>query len=501
MQPQNAKTELLERLLEVRNLQQASYVLLWDQDTYMPPGGAKARGRQLATLRKLAHEKFTDARIGHLLDTVDGMPSDDPEDEYLLRFVRRQYEQSINVPASFTAELAAHSTQSYQAWTKARPANDFSMVQPHLERTLALSRQYANYFTGHDHIADPLIDRSDYGMTVSTVRTIFAQLREQLVPLVQAIDAQPQVDNSCLQQYYPERPQWDFGEDIIRDFGYDFQRGRQDKTHHPFMIKFSLGDVRITTRMDEHRLDEYLFSTLHESGHGMYEQGISPAYEESPLGGGTSSGIHESQSRLWENLVGRSNGFWQHYYPKLQEIFPTQLGNTSLDTFYKAINKAEPSLIRVDADEVTYNLHIIIRFELELDLLEGTLAIADLPDAWRSRYEEVLGVLPPDDKDGVLQDVHWYAGMIGGGFQGYALGNIMSSQFYQAATQASPQIDDEVAQGQFSTLHSWLRDNIYQHGSKYTTTELLEQATGRPLTLEPYMSYLRAKYSDIYGLS
>ena len=500
MPHQKAKTELLGRLREIRNLHQAAAVLIWDQETYMPSGGSAARGRQLATLRKLAHEKFIEARTGHLLDALVDRPSDDPDDAYLLRLVRRQYEQAINVPASFTATRAVHTTEAYQVWTQARPANDFEMVRPYLEKTLDLSRQYANFFPGYDHIADPLIDLSDHGMSVSTTRSVFADLRDQLVPLVRAIGEKPPIDNRCLQQYYPEKTQWDWGEDVIRDFGYDFKRGRQDKTHHPFMIKFSLGDVRITTRVDEHRLDEYLFSTLHESGHALYEQGISQRYEESPLGGGTSSGVHESQSRLWENLVGRSKRFWQHYYPQLQAIFPTQLGDVSLETFYQSINKVDRSLIRVDADEVTYNLHVIIRFELELELLEGTLAVADLADAWRARYEDALGIVSPDDKDGVLQDVHWYGGLIGGAFQGYALGNIMSAQFYDAAVEARPQITSEIGQGQFGTLHTWLQDNIYQHGSKFTTAELLMQATGRPLTLEPYMNYLQTKYGEIYSL-
>ena len=282
--------------------------------------------------------------------------------------------------------------------------------------------------------------------------------------------------------------------------GYDFNRGRQDKTHHPFMTKFGPGDVRITTRIDENDLSGGLFSTIHEAGHALYEQGIDPAYDGTPLDTGTSAGVHESQSRLWENIVGRSARFWQYYYPKLATAFPEQLGDVSEEAFYRAINKVQPSLIRTEADEVTYNLHVIIRFGLELDLLEGKLSVADLPEAWHARYQESLGVRAPDDRDGVLQDVHWYSGPIGGSFQGYTLGNIMAAQFYAAALTAHPEIPRQIAQGQFDTLHAWLRDNIYRHGSKFTAAELLPRVTGSPLTLKPYLIYLRTKYAEIYGL-
>ncbi|MCX7669437.1 MAG: carboxypeptidase M32, partial [Anaerolineae bacterium] len=331
---------------------------------------------------------------------------------------RREFERATRVPAAFVAELSAHTAESFQVWAAARPANDFARVQPLLERTLDLSRQLAEYFAPYEHIADPLIDEADEGMTVATLRPLFAQLREQLVPIVQAITAQPPADDACLRQYFPEKAQWDFALAVIREFGYDFNRGRLDKTHHPFMTKFSLGDCRITTRVDEHHLGENLFSVMHEAGHAMYEQGIAMAYEGTPLAAGTSAGAHESQSRLWENLVGRSQPFWSHFYPKLQAVFPEQLGNVPLDTFYRAINKVERSLIRTAADEVTYNLHVMIRFDLELALLEGKLTVAELPEAWRARYAADLGITPPDDKNGCMQDVHWYAGVIGGAFQG-----------------------------------------------------------------------------------
>jgi carboxypeptidase Taq len=496
--------ELKARLLEINDLDMAGSVLRWDQATYMPPGGADARGRQLATLGRLAHEKFTDAALGRLLEALElesaGLPYDSDEAS-LLRVTRRQYERAVKVPAGFVSEMNEHAARTYQAWTEARPANDFARVLPLLERTLDLSRRLAGFFPGFESLADPLIDASDYGMKTSTLRALFAALRERLVPLVRDITARPPADDACLRQNAPEAEQLAFGLEVIRRYGYDFERGRQDKTHHPFMTKFSLGDVRITTRVRENDLTDALFSTLHECGHALYEQGIRREYEGTPLADGASAGVHESQSRLWENLVGRSRGFWEHFYPLLQAAFPAQLRSVPLETFYRAINKVQRSLIRTDADEVTYNLHVMLRFDLESDLLEGRLAVRDLPDAWRARMQADLGILPPDDRDGALQDVHWYAGLIGGQFQGYTLGNILSAQFFEAAARVRPGIPARLARGEFDELHGWLRENVYQHGAKFTATELVERATGSPMSIEPYLRYLHGKYGPLYGLA
>jgi carboxypeptidase Taq len=496
--------ELRGRLQEVNDLSSAGDVLEWDQATLMPPGGAPARARQMASIKRLAHEKFIDPVLGGLLDQLaknaDDLPFESDE-AALLRVTRRLYDRATRLPPAFMAEIAAHAAASYNAWTQARPQNNFAAMRPFLEKTVTLSRRYADFFPGYAHVADPLIEASDYGMTVATIRPLFAELRQQLTRLVQQISAQPSADDSCLHQQYPEAQQFAFGEAVIKAYGYDFNRGRQDKSPHPFMTTFSLGDVRITTRVREDNLSDALFSTLHEAGHALYEQGIDPALEGSPLANGTSAAVHESQSRLWENIVGRSWPFWSHYYPQLQAVFPAQLGHVSLDAFHRAINKVQPSLIRVDADEVTYNLHVIIRFELELALLEGQLSVAELPEAWRAAYAESLGVTSPDDRDGVLQDVHWYAGLVGGQFQGYTLGNILSAQFYSAAVRAHPEIPAEIGGGRFSTLHGWLRENIYRHGAKFTTAELVERVTGGPLMLEPYLAYLRSKYGALYHLS
>ncbi len=496
--------ELKTRLLEINDLEGAAALLNWDQSTYMPPGGAAARGRQMATLSRLAHEKFIDPAVGKLLDDLqaygESLPYDN-DDASLIRVTRRAYEKSTKVPASLLSAFYGHAAAGYQAWTVARPHNDFTAVLPYLEKTLDFSRQIANCFPGYDHIADPLIDMSDEGMKAESVRAVFADLRQQLVPLVQQISSQPPADNSFLHKTYPQDEQLAFGKTIIKAFGYDFQRGRQDITHHPFMTKFALGDVRITTRVKEDDLNEALFSTLHESGHAMYELGINQRLDGTPLANGASSGVHESQSRLWENLVGRSRRFWVHYYPKIQAAFPAQLGDVEMDAFYRAINRVEKSLIRTDADEVTYNLHVMIRFDLELALLEGSLALQDLPAAWHSRYQSDLGIQAPSDVNGVLQDVHWYGGMIGGAFQGYTLGNIMSAAFFEKAVAALPQIPAEIEQGEFATLHGWLREHIYQHGSKFTANELLERITGGPLSIDPYMRYLHTKFGELYDLA
>jgi len=495
--------ELKTRLLEVGDLNNINALLGWDQSTYMPAGGAEARGRQSALLAQMAQEKFIDKKIGKLLDDLrpyeESLPYDS-DDASLIRVTRREYERALKVPPKFIGELNEHGTKSYQEWTEARPANDFSKVRANLEKTLDLSRQLADFFPGYEHIADPLIDFADYGMKASDIRALFADLRNNLVPIVSAITSQPPADSSALHKHYPEAQQLAFGEEVVRLLGYDFNRGRIDKTHHPFMTKFSLGDVRITTRVKENDFGECLFSDMHEAGHAMYEQGIDMSYEGMPLGGGTSAGVHESQSRLWENIVGRSRGFWEYMYPKLQAQFSDQLKDVPLETFYAAINKVEKSLIRTDADEVTYNLHVMLRFDFEVQMLEGTLSIRDLPEAWHERFEQDFGIVPPNDSDGVLQDVHWYGGIIGGSFQGYTLGNILSAQFYGAALRVHPSISDELKQGKFETLHGWLRENIYRHGSKYTAPEIVERASGTPLTIEPYINYLKTKYGALYAL-
>jgi len=494
---------LKTRLAEINDIQSAAAVLHWDEATYMPPKGAPARGRQLATLRQIAHQKFTDGTIAQLLEDLHSYEATLPYDSNeasLLRVARRNYDRAAKIPPDFTARFSQLRSKTYQAWAQARPENNFALVQPYLERMVECSRELANFFPGYEHIADPLIEQSDYGMTATSIRAVFAELRDQLVPLVQAITAQPPIEDACLRRFFPEVEQIAFTHRVLNQMGYDMQRGRQDKTLHPFMTNFSIDDVRITTRFYDMDLGQGLFSTIHEMGHAFYEMGVAPELEGTILAGGVSSGVHESQSRLWENMVGRSRPFWTYFYPQLQAAFPNQLSQVSLDTFYRAINKVAKSLIRTDADEVTYNLHVMIRFDLELDLLDGKLAVRDLPEAWNERYRSDLGVVPPSDREGVLQDVHWYTGQVGGMFQGYTLGNLMSAQFFEAALADLPQIPTQIAQGEFQPLHTWLREKIYYHGCKYTAAETVERVTGRSLQTQPLMNYLRHKYSELYAL-
>ena len=508
---QKLLAELRARLLEVSDLGRANSVLGWDQSTYMPSGGGAARGRQQALLSRLSHERFTDKAVGRLLDRLEpavaGLPPDD-DDACLIRVTRRHYERALKVPSQMIERWSAHGAKSYQTWKVARPANDFAAVRDDLERALEFSRTWAGLFgpgEGHDaHFCDPFIDAGDEGMTVASVRALFARLRAELVPLAAAITAQAPADDTCLRLHYPESPQLAFAIQAAQRIGYDLARGRLDKTPHPFMTKFAAGDVRITTRVNERDLGDCLFSTLHEAGHALYELGVAPELDGSGLGHGASFGLHESQSRLWENLVGRSRAYWEHAYPLLQQTFPAQLTGVALDTFYRAINKVQRSLIRTDADEVTYNLHVLIRFDLELALLDGSLAVKDLPRAWGERYQADLGLAPPDDTDGVLQDVHWYGGSIGGQFQGYTIGNILSAQIFAAATAHhpghAPGLEADIAQGRTQPLHAWLTENVYRHGAKFKPAELVRRATGKDMTIAPYMTYLRGKYGALYKL-
>ena len=496
--------ELKTKLAEIQDIKQSQAVLTWDQLTYMPPGGTSSRADQIATLERIAHKKFTSKKIGKLLDNLTNLEKQLPyesDDASLIRVTRRDYDRMLKIPPQFLAELTSHQAESMQVWVKARPANDFNAVAPYLEKTLDLSRTLANFFPGYKHIADPLIDLHDEGMDTATLQNLFKQLRKALIPIVTKITSQPKINDKFLHANYPETKQFEFVHNLIKQIGYDFNRGRIDKTHHPFQLTLSLDDVRITTRVRETYLPELLFSTIHEAGHALYEQGIHTSLRRTPLARGTSSGVHESQSRLWENIIGRSYAFWEYFYPKLQAVFPSQLNLINLIDFYRAVNKVERSLIRTDADEVTYNLHVMIRFDLELQLLTGDLAIRDLPEAWNERYFSDLGIKPSDQRDGVLQDIHWFgASTIGGAFQGYTLGNILSAQFFHAAQDDLPSITDDITHGSFENLRNWLTEKIYQHGRKFTTKELVERVTGNEIDITPYIQYLKTKYSKIYDI-
>ena len=491
------------RLSELHHLGNIAALLDWDQQVNMPPGGAQARAEQFATLSKIMHEALVADETARLLEAAEKETADldyNSDEASLVRLARRSYDQAAKLPTELVTEIDRTTALAYQVWTEAREQKDFAKFQPMLEKVYDLVGQKAEHLGYEDDIYDALLDQFEPGMTSAEVTRLFTELREGLVPLVAAIaDNQDAVSDDIVHLNYPIDKQRKFNEMVVADFGFDFSRGRQDVAVHPFCTSFSCNDVRITNRYEIDWLSSALFTALHESGHGMYEQGIAQNLDENILGTGTSLGIHESQSRMWENVVGRSRGFWGHYFPKLKAIFPEQLADTDVDTFYGAVNASEPSLIRVEADEVTYNLHIMVRFDLEMAVLHGDVAVKDLPDAWNAKYEEYLGITPPDDALGVLQDVHWSSGIMGY-FPTYALGNLLSMQFYDKAVETHPDIPEQIGRGEFNTLREWMRENIYQHGSKFKPQELVERVTGTSIQTGPFLDYVRTKYTDLYGL-
>ncbi len=497
------KFEKLKKLIaEVADLNAAQAVLGWDQQTYMPPGGAEARGHQLATLGSLTHQKFTSEEIGKLIDelkTEFAAADPDSDDARYLKVLSKDYDEATKVPSEYVAKFAQLTARGHESWAKARAESDFSIFQSDLEEIVEMRKEYVSFFPPKDHPYDTLLDQFEPGMKTAEVQEIFGRMRVKQVELLKAIADAPQVDDSFMHVNYPEKQQWDFGVEVATKFGYDWQRGRQDKSVHPFTTSFGVNDVRITTRFMEDFLPSALFGTMHEAGHGLYELGVNQAYERTPLNGGASLGVHESQSRMWENLVGRSIPFWDHFYPRLQEVFPAQLGNVDVKSFYKGINKVEPSLIRVEADEATYNMHIMLRLELEIAMIEGSVDVKDLPALWNAKFEEYLGITPPNDAQGVLQDIHWSFGGLGY-FSTYALGNLISVQLWEKINEAIPDLDDQIRQGKFDALLNWLRENVHTHGRKYEPQELVKKVTGSKITPEPYLRYLENKYSDIYGL-
>jgi carboxypeptidase Taq len=488
-------------LAEISDLKYAAALLGWDQQTYMPPGGAEARGNQLALLSRLAHERGTSPELGKLLDELKPYATTidpDSDDARLVKVAARAYDKATRVSSKYIVEFAQAITLGQQAWMEARQKSDFSIFQPHLEKIVALRQEYASFFPDCEHPYDALLDDFEPGMKTADVKTIFEGLRPKQVELIKAIAAKPKVDDSFLHQPFDEKKQWDFGTEIITKFGYDWTRGRQDKASHPFTISFSVNDVRITTRVDPSFLNSMLFGTMHECGHALYGQGAAPELERTGLEDGASLAVHESQSRLWENLVGRSLPMWEHFYPRLQEVFP-QLAGIPLDKFYKGINKVQPSFVRVEADEATYNLHIMLRLEIEIALLEGKVAVKDLPTLWNTKMKEYLGVTPPDDAQGVLQDIHWSGGMIGY-FSTYALGNLISAQLWEKINQDIPDLPDQIRAGKFEALLDWLRENIHRHGAKFEPQELVQKVTGSKIDPAAYVRYLTKKYGEIYGL-
>ena len=495
-------TTLQAKLKDIHNLNQAAAVLDWDQQVNMPPGGAEARAEQLATLSRIAHEMFITDEIGQLLGDLEqaGFPYDSNEAS-LVRVTRRDYDKARKLPPELVAEMSRTFSLGQQVWTRARADKDFSQFQDTLAKIVDLNIQLAEAYGYEETIYDALLDQFEPGMKTAEVAQVFEVLKADLVPLVQAIRERGEsVDDSFLKQDYDEQAQWDFGMLILPAIGFDLERGRQDRSVHPFTTSFSINDVRVTTRVSRDTFPSALFSTLHEGGHALYEQNGDPSLEGTILSGGTSLGVHESQSRLWENVLGRSREFWQFYYPRLLEFFPGQLANVSQESFYRAINKVEPSLIRVEADETTYNLHIFLRFELEQELLAQKLPVRDLPEAWNEKMRQYLGLTPPDDALGLLQDIHWSGGSMGY-FPTYTLGNVLALQFYDQALKDIPDLPEQFARGEFLALLDWFREKIHRHGRKFTANELTGRITGDPgITAGPYLAYIRQKFSTIYEL-
>ncbi len=489
---------LVDHLAASSDLDSAAAVLHWDQQTYMPPGGVNARAEALATLSRLSHGITASDETARLLDAA-GEPEPGSDAAAVVRLARRSHERATKLPSWLVADISRATALAEPAWRRSRADADFGSLVGHLQEILDLQREAVEHLGYADHPYDALLDRYEPGATKARLESMFGDLKAGTARMVRAVAAAGEDRAAPIRAAFDEARQEDFGKRIASAFGYDWGRGRQDRAPHPFCINFGgPGDVRITTRFDPYRLSPALFATLHESGHALYEQGVDPAYTRTPLAGGVSLGIHESQSRLWENLVGRSRPFWSHFYPRLQDAFPEVLGDTTAEDFYRAINAASPSEIRVEADELTYNLHVVLRFELEVALVEGSLAVADLPAAWNEKTEEHLGITPKDDARGVLQDDHWAIGYFGY-FPTYTLGNVLSVQLFEAALKAHPEIPSEMERGEFGTLLAWLRENIHRHGKKHEPDTLIEHATGRPPEIGPYLRYLGEKFGGLYG--
>ena len=500
---------LTEQVAQISDILNAISVLTWDARTQMPPGGAKTRGEQLATLSSLAQERLTSERLRAALAEAEAdVSSSDILQLRTVQSVREAVDLFERIPLALTAKLARLKTVSQDVWGAAKKGSDFGLFAPYLEQMVTLNQRLAEAIGYGEHPYDALLRQYEPGLTTRTLQDLFGSLKEGILPLLEAIRTRGEPRRDFLTHEYPEAQQRTFNLYTAELFGYDFARGRLDVSAHPFEISFTRQDVRITTRYDRHYLPMSLFGTLHEVGHALYEQGVAPELTRSALTsdflglyavGGASYGTHESQSRLWENLVGRSLPFWEQHFSELRNVFPEQLHGVDIPTFYRAVNHVSPSLIRVEADEVTYNLHIMLRVELETSLLEGTLKVTDLPEAWSAKLDEYLGLTPPDDASGVLQDVHWSAGMFGS-FPTYTVGNVMASQFFEAARMQVVDLDEALAVGNYTPLRDWLTENIYRYGRTYTPHELLERVTGRSLDVTPYLEYLNAKYRNLYDL-
>jgi carboxypeptidase Taq len=506
MTQQASFAALQERVAAVNDVLNATSVLTWDSRTMMPAGGAETRGHQIATLTRIARDLLlapeTERALEEAERAIEGL-SEDAAERRMVQQTRHAVEQHKRVPASLIQERAALRTIAQAAWIEARSKSDFPIFLPYLTKTVELSRAYADCIGWCEHPYDAMVSIYEPGETAASLKALFTELRAGLLPILDAARSRPQPRSDFLFRDYPEEEQCAFGLSLAEKLGYDFQRGRLDTTVHPFEVSFTRNDVRITTRYNRNYLPASMFGTAHEVGHGLYEQGIDPAYTRTTLAtdlvglyavGGTSFGAHESQSRLWENHIVRSRTFWQRHFPELQRHFPDQLCDVSAEEFYRAVTRVVPGFIRVEADELTYDFHIMLRTEIECALMDGSLPVADLPAVWNAAIKRDLDLVVPDDARGALQDVHWSTGYIGS-FPTYTIGNVMGAQVMETLRQQKPSLDAAIEAGEYSALAEELCTRIWQHGRRFKRDELLERETGRSLDPAPYLAYLRGKYA------
>jgi len=503
---QAALDRLIEVDREVTLYGSIGSVLAWDQQTYMPRAAVDGRSRQLARLSELAHERWTSAEVGELLERV-GANDESPDGgknvpEPFRPFVRewyRQYSREAKLPTELVSKMTGATSRGMPVWQEARDAADFSRFRDHLQEIVDLNREKAEHLGYAEHPYDPLLDDFEPWTTTAEVSQVFDNLKERLVPLVERITSRPQVDDSFLHRKYPADQQQELSRRVLEVLGYDRSRGRLDRSAHPFTISLGPDDVRITSRFNESFLNAGLFGTIHEAGHALYELGMGEQFKGTMLAECASLGTHESQSRTWENIVGRSKAFWRFFLPSAREVFPEQLGDVGLEEFYRGINKVERSTNRVESDEVTYALHIILRFNLELGLVTGKLSVDDIPEAWNEGSRELLGVVPANDGEGCLQDIHWAMGAIGY-FPTYALGNLYGAQFWRALQKDKPQVAEEIQAGELGGIRAWLGEHIHQHGRSKTAGELVRDVTGEALDPSYFVAYLEEKFGEVYGL-
>jgi carboxypeptidase Taq len=486
--------QLEERLGRITDLERISRVLSWDQQTMMPPAGSNHRADHLATLRRIAHELLIADETGRLLDELRPLEESlepDSDDAALIRVARRDYEKAVRVPTELRTQMTRAAAQARPVWVRARAESNFELFLPALERNVELRQRYVACFDDVEEPYDILLDDFEPYTTTAEVREIFDDLKAKLVPLIAEL-RDGEVDDSFLSGSFPIERQERLAKEVVELFGFRPDTWRLDPTEHPFASGAGVDDLRITTHYDPGSMKS-LFSTMHEYGHGLYSHQLRRDLQRLPTGNACSLGIHESQSRLWENLVGRSPQFWRFFYPRVQETYPEQLSGVALDRFVAGINRVKPSLIRIKADEVTYGMHIILRFELEQDIINGRVELRDLPEAWNERMHDYLGVDVPDDAHGVLQDTHWASGLIGY-FATYLLGSVMSVQIWEKALEDVPDLEGQVERGEFAALRDWLGEHVHAQGRKFSPQETLERATGSRIDAKPYLAYLRAKY-------